>query len=123
MPQSNLILGKYLKIILKDDFNKIVQKHLYLYYNQFYEFESINPNLETNMMRAIFELSRPKRRGKRLESIITFNFDDLIERALSNHRIEHVSIWKEGQAYGIDDLPIFHVHGFLPNKAEIVEPN
>lgn len=123
MPQSNLILGKYLKIILKDDFNKTVQKHLYLNYNFFYEFEPINPNLETNMLKAIVELSRPKRSGKRLESIITFNFDDLIEGALSNHNIEHVSIWKEGQAYGIDKLPIFHVHGFLPNKRDIEEPN
>ncbi len=123
MPQSNLILGKYLKIILKDDFNKTVQKHLYLYYNMFYEFEPINPNLETNMMKAIVELSRPKRSGKRLESIITFNFDDLIECALSNNNIEHVSIWKEGQAYGIDALPIFHVHGFLPNKRDIEEPH
>ena len=123
IPQSNLILGKYLKIILKDDFNKIVQKHLYLDYNQFYEFEPINPNLETNMMKSIVELSRPKRRGNRLESIITFNFDDLIEGALSKHNIEHTSIWKEGQAYGIDALPIFHVHGFLPNKRDIEEPN
>ena len=123
MPQSNLILGKYLKIILKDDFNKTVQKHLYLYYNQFYEYEPINPNLETNMMKAIVELSRPKRRGKRLESIITFNFDDLIEGALSMHNIEHASIWKEGQTYGIDALPIFHVHGFLPNRGDIKEPN
>lgn len=123
MPQSNLILGKYLKLILKDDFNKTVQKHLYLYYNFFYELEPINPNLETNMMKAIVELSRPKRSGKRLESIITFNFDDLIERALSNHNIDHTSIWKEGQAYGIDALPIFHVHGFLPNERDVEEPN
>lgn len=123
MPQSNLILGKYLRIILKDDFNKTVQKHLYFNYNFFYEFEASTPNLETNMMKAIVELSRPRRSGKRLESIITFNFDDLIEGALSNHNIEHVSIWKEGQAYGIDALPIFHVHGFLPNKRDIEEPN
>ncbi len=123
MPQSNLILGKYLKILLKDDFNKTVQKHLYLYYNQFYECEPINPNLETNMMKAIVELSRPKRRGKRLESIITFNFDDLIECALTNHHIEHCSIWKEGQQHEIDALPIYHVHGFLPNRRDFEEPN
>jgi len=123
MPQSNLILGKYLKIILKDDFDKTVQKHLYLNYNFFYEHESVNPNLETNIMNAIVELSRPKRRGKQLESIITFNFDDLIEDALSNHSIEHVTIWKEGQVYGMDALPIFHVHGFLPNKKDFEEPN
>lgn len=123
MPQSNLILGKYLKIILKDDFDKTVQKHLYLNYNSFYEHKPVNPNLETNIMNAIVELSRPKRRGKQLESIITFNFDDLIEDALSNHSIEHVTIWKEGQVYGMDALPIFHVHGFLPNKKNFEEPN
>ena len=108
MPQSNLILGKYLRLVLKNDFEKVVQKHLYL---------------ETNMMKAIVELARPKRRGKRLESIITFNFDDLIECALSKHNIEYCSIWKEGQIYGIDALPIFHVHGFLPNQREIDSPN
>lgn len=123
MPQSNLILGKYLKLILKDDFNKTVQKHLYLNYNFFYEFETFNPHLETNIMKAIVELSRPKRSGKRLESIITFNFDDLIESALSNHNIEHTPIWKEGQTYGIDALPIFHVHGFLSNERDVEEPN
>lgn len=74
-------------------------------------------------MKAIVELSRLKRSGKRLESIITFNFDDLIESALSNHNIEHTPIWKEGQTYGIDALPIFHVHGFLPNERDVEEPN
>lgn len=132
MPQSNLILGKYLRLVLKNDFEKVVQKHLYSYYNQDRDFESsmmvqgheiINYALETNMMKAIVELARPKRRGKCLESIITFNFDDLIECALSKHNIEYCSIWKEGQIYGIDALPIFHVHGFLPNQREIDSPN
>lgn len=132
MPQSNLILGKYLRLVLKEDFEKVVQKHLYLYYNQDRDFELsammqgheiINYALETNMMKAIVELARPKRRGKRLESIITFNFDDLIESALSKHKIEYCSIWKEGQTYGMDALPVFHVHGFLPYQREIDTPN
>lgn len=132
MPQSNLILGKYLRLVLKDDFEKIVKKHLYSNYNQERDIEdaiimqgkvSINYALETNMMKAIVELARPKRNGKRLESIITFNFDDLIENALSQHKIEYCSIWKEGQIHGIDQLPIYHVHGFLPNRKDIHEPN
>lgn len=132
MPQSNLILGKYLRLVLKDDFEKIVKKHLYSNYNQERDFEdaviiqgkvSINYALETNMMKAIVELARPKRNGKRLESIITFNFDDLIENALSQHKIEYCSIWKEGQIHGIDQLPIYHVHGFLPNRKDIQESN
>lgn len=130
MPQSNLILGKYLKMILKDDFYKVVQKHLYLYYNQNRDFEpivqgteAINYALETNMMKAIVELARPKRRGNSLESIITFNFDDLLEHALTKNHIEYCSIWKEGQTHGINELPIYHVHGFLPNERDIKEPN
>lgn len=132
MPQSNLILGKYLQIILKDNFDKIVQKHLYSCYNQKRDSEqssivqghkAISSVLETDMMKAIVELSRPKRRGNRLESIITFNFDDLIECVLSKHHIEHCSIWKEGQIYGVDTLPIFHVHGFLPNQETVDTPN
>lgn len=132
MPQSNLILGKYLRLVLKEDFEKVVQKHLYLYYNQDRDcelstivqgHEIINYALETNMMKAIVELARPKRRGKRLESIITFNFDDLIECALSKHKIEYCSIWKEGQTCGMDALPVFHVHGFLPNQREVDTPN
>ena len=122
MPQSNLILGKYLRLVLKDDFEKIVKKYLYSNYNQERDIEdaiimqgkvSINYALETNMMKAIVELARPKRNGKRLESIITFNFDDLIENALLQHKIEYCSIWKEGQIHGIDQLPIYHVHGIL----------
>lgn len=132
MPQSNLILGKYLRLVLKDDFEKIVKKYLYSNYNQERDIEdaiimqgkvSINYALETNMMKAIVELARPKRNGKRLESIITFNFDDLIENALLQHKIEYCSIWKEGQIHGIDQLPIYHVHGFLPNRKDIQEPN
>lgn len=132
MPQSNLILGKYLRLILKNDFEKVVQKHLYSYYNEYRDMNEsitlqghkpIEHALETNMMNAIVELSRPKRTGKRLESIITFNFDDLIERALSLRNIEYTSIWKEGQTHGIDTLPIYHVHGFLPNNKKIESPN
>lgn len=132
LPQSNLILGKYLKLLLKDNFEEVVRKNLYLGYNHDRDWNEslhmqghrpINYALETSMMKAIIELARPKRTGKRLESIITFNFDDLIEQALSLHNIEHCSIWKEGQMREIDALPIYHVHGFLPDKKEIHSPN
>lgn len=127
-----MILGKYLKLILKNDFEKTVKKYLYTNYNQERDLENaiitigqvpINYALETDMLKAIVELARPKRNGKRLNSIITFNFDDLIENALLQHKVECCSIWKEGQMHGIDELPIYHVHGFLPNKKDIVEPN
>ncbi len=122
MPQSNLILGKYLRLILQDDFERIVQKHLY--YSHFQRGDDvIQSYLDTDMMMAIAELARPKRNGKRLESIITFNFDDVIEQTLQKNNIDHCAIWEEGQTCEIDALPIYHVHGFLPSRKTIDNPN
>lgn len=154
MPESNLILGKYLRILLADDFEKVVQKHLYANYNQkrgldssangsftegsFTEdsstgFSSADGNSErqdltcrdeeTPILKAIAELAHPENSAGRLESIITFNFDDLIEKALANHDINCASIWKEGQTCRPDQLPVFHVHGYLPNQEELDSPN
>ena len=149
MPESNLILGKYLRILLADSFEKVVQKHLYANYNQKRglnsctednSIESISTGVsytgdssteqnltchddETPILKAIVELVHPKNSDGRLESIITFNFDDLIEKALANHGIDCASIWKEGQTCRPDQLPVFHVHGFLPNQEELDSPN
>jgi len=149
MPESNLILGKYLRILLADSFEKVVQKHLYANYNQkrglnsctednstessstgvsYTEDSSTEQNLtchddETPILKAIVELAHPKNSDGRLESIITFNVDDLIEKALANHGIDCASIWKEGQICRPDQLPVFHVHGFLPNQEELDSPN
>ena len=149
MPESNLILGKYLRILLADSFEKVVQKHLYANYNQKRglnsctednSIESISTGVsytgdssteqnltchddETPILKAIVELVHPKNSDGRLGSIITFNFDDLIEKALTNHGIDCASIWKEGQTCRPDQLPVFHVHGFLPNQEELDSPN
>lgn len=104
---SNLITGKYLKLLLADDFEKSVKQQLYAGLKQGY--------LETPMLKAIAALARPKDFGIRLESIITFNFDDLIEKRLSRDGIAHRSVWTEGQAHNPKELPVYHVHGFLPN--------
>ena len=169
MPESNLILGKYLRILLADDFEKVVQKHLYADYNQKRNLTSSTGGSstdsgstgdrstdcssmgisstggsstegssrdgdserqdltcrdeETPILKAIVELAHPENCNGRLESIITFNFDDLIEKALANHGIDCASIWKEGQTCRPDQLPVFHVHGYLPNQEELDSPN
>ncbi|MDO5131900.1 MAG: SIR2 family protein [Eubacteriales bacterium] len=128
-PDSNLILGKYLRILLADDFERIVQKHLYAEYNLSrglrYSAEEgfMYDEAETPILKAIVALARPEKSGSRLDSIITFNFDDLIEKALEKHSIDYTSIWKEGQSGEPDQLPVFHVHGFLPNQEDLDTPN
>lgn len=104
---SNLITGKYLKLLLGDSFEKSVKQQLYA---------NLKPDYwKTDILKAISLLARPQRDGIRLESVISFNFDDLIERRLSHDCTAHRSIWMEGQSNAPKELPIYHVHGFLPN--------
>jgi len=99
---SPLMVAQYLKNGLGTDFVSYVRDALYVR----------NPTSSV-VIDAIVDLCRPQRSRKSLNSIITFNFDDLIEKQLESNSIRHVSIFTEGQRPGTE-LPIYHVHGFLP---------
>ncbi len=105
---SALIIGKYLKSNLGKDFSSELRDALY----------QENPNT-SDIIEAIIELSRPQRDGKPLDSLITFNFDNLIEEALDKNRVKHKAIYAEGMRSKSSELPIFHVHGYLPKKGKI----
>jgi hypothetical protein len=53
------------------------------------------------------------------QSIITYNFDDVMERALRERGIENYSVFGQNQPQRF--FPIYHVHGFIPyaNKDDI----
>src|SRR5262249_12487270 len=76
---------------------------------------------ESRLVSAIVELCRPQRSRETLRSIITFNFDDLLEQFLKEHSIRHRSIYAEGQKPSSHELPIYHVHGFLPERGDIAQ--
>ena len=105
---SSLVVGKYLKNNLGNDFLKELRSSLY----------STNPE-SCDLLNAIIELSRPQRNGKPLDSIITFNFDNLLEENLAKHNIKYKPIYSEGARNSPDELPIYHVHGYLPRKGKI----
>jgi len=107
---SALILGKYLKSNLGKDFSSELRDALY----------QGNPNT-SDVIEAIVELSRPQRDGKPVDSLITFNFDNLIEEALERNRVKHKSIYSEGMRSKASELPIYHVHGYLPRKGRILK--
>lgn len=67
------------------------------------------------------DLCRPQRERKSLHSIITFNFDDVIEQNLEKNKVKYKSISKEGERYLPSELPIYHVHGFLPRKGDLTD--
>lgn len=105
---SALVVGKYLKSNLGNDFLPELRDALY----------SRNPT-SCEIIDIIVELARPQRDGKPLESIITFNFDGLIEEQLGKNNIRHKSISSEDLRNLPNELPIYHVHGFLPRKGRI----
>ena len=105
---SSLILGKYLKNNLGKDFSKYVREALYIK----------NPST-CDVIDAIVELARPQRDGKPLDSIITFNFDGLIEENLLASRIPSRAIYTEAIRHSSDELPIYHVHGYLPRNGKL----
>jgi hypothetical protein len=60
-----------------------------------------------------------------LHSIITYNFDDLLEIALSTTKtgVPFKSIYKPGVHPGDNELAIYHVHGYLPQKGTLTSDN
>ena len=105
---SSLILGKYLKNTLGIDFRKEVRDALY------HQDPKTCP-----MIDGIVDLARPQRDSNPLDSIITFNFDSLIEEQLTQNRIPNKSIFSESIGHESYELPVYHVHGFLPRSGSI----
>ncbi|NVM75175.1 hypothetical protein FHW83_000955 [Duganella sp. SG902] len=107
---SSLIIGKYLKNSLGKDFSKMVRDSLY-----------VKSSKSSDMIDAIIELARPRREGKALDSIITFNFDALVEENLSVAKILNTPIYTEAVKFQPSELPIYHVHGYLPRRGRVSE--
>lgn len=105
---SSLILGKYLKNNLGKDFQGEMRKALY----------SSKPT-SSQVIDAIVRLSRPQRDGRPLDSIVTFNYDCLVEENLTASNIPNRPIFSEAIKHGSHELPIYHVHGYLPRTGRI----
>ena len=60
------------------------------------------------IMRAIGRL------GHKLKSVVTFNFDDLVETALDLDGSVCTSVWTASRLSKIKGVPVYHPHGFLP---------
>jgi len=105
---SALVVAQYLKNGFGDDFLETVRRALY----------AAAPN-SSDLLDAIVDLCRPQRSRESLNSIITFNFDDLIEFNLELNHIKHCPIFSEGHKADRSELPIYHVHGYLPRTGAI----
>jgi len=116
-----LIAGRYLNNFYRSEtvpfaFENAVRNALY---------QNLEENKESSILLEIRKLCLAVGKSPNLRGIITYNFDDLIEQDLekSGSDIKFRSIFAPGNHPDDDELPIYHVHGFLPHKANIDSKN
>lgn len=113
--QSALMSARYLRKGLdkntseSKEFTQAITKNLYGLRNE-------KRKLDSDLIKSIVEMCMPKRTGAKIKSVVTYNFDDLIERQLKSQSIQYYSIFSDTDILDPDELPIFHVHGFLPQN-------
>lgn len=123
LPSSNIILGKYLKLMLGQDFEKVLKECLYDSLGETDTYFGKRTYKETPLLQALIKLIRPRRNKGNVESVISFNFDSLIEDTLDKYGIDNQAIYDEGVVVSSTKIPIYHVHGYLPRLANIKTSN
>ena len=73
-----------------------------------------NINLNSQLLNAIAKICTPRRSYSGINSIVTYNFDDLLERKFLDREIDFNSVYREDDMTAHDKLNIYHVHGYLP---------
>lgn len=79
-----------------------------------YELRNKDLAIDSRLFRAIAATCMPRRTGARVRSVVNYNFDDLLEKQLTRTGIAYRSVYTETEVYDPDELPVYHVHGFLP---------
>lgn len=95
-----------------EEYNRIVHDALY----------EKKVKLNTKLLVALSSLCTPSRTKIGIKGIVTYNFDDIIERRLKKDKVDYNTIYNEQGVSTPERLSVFHVHGFLPqHKVEEVE--
>lgn len=115
---SPLIAGRYLQRNYEEkkrSFEEEVRKTLY---------ENLDINQPSELMDEIVNFCVAPGKSPNIDSIISYNFDDILEQRLSKVGIKVP--FKPIFGIGMNpngDLPIYHVHGYLPQKGKLSENN
>lgn len=73
---------------------------------------------KSKLIQTIGKLCIPTRTGAKIRSIITYNFDNLIEQHLETINLKYKSVFLDNDKYENEQLPIYHVHGYIPNDID-----
>jgi len=91
-------------------FRERVRERLYAAYHQIRQRPQARP---VTTLGAVADLVKRAAGRGHVQAVVTFNFDDLLERALQQRRVRHHVIHDGARATGAG-IPVIHPHGFLP---------
>jgi len=116
---SPLIAGRYLQKYFENNntsFEEEVRKILY---------QEIERETASKLMDEIIRYCIAPGKSPNLNSIITYNFDDILEYHIQKSSLDlpYKSIYGKGMDVDTGELPIYHVHGYLPEKGKLSEAN
>lgn len=104
---SSIIMGRYIRRLFKDD-KRLLQKAIHY---RLYRKKTIG-DIKSDTIKKICELV--KENQEKVKSIITYNYDDLIEQQLANIGVTTSSVFDTHEPD--HRFPVYHVHGILDQK-------
>ena len=108
----DIIIRKLKSGLHEGEFGRILYECLY---NQLDGANIRNPFESASENETLTEITALAGQPDRtLNSIITYNFDDLLEQSFSSKNISYTSIYETKTFPEIGSVPIYHPHGFLP---------
>lgn len=116
---SPLIAGRHLQNHFENNnkqFETEVRKLLY---------SNLNEDFKSELMQEILKICIAPGKSPNLNSIITYNFDDILETTLNESVIDlpYKPIFGNGIDVETGELPIYHVHGYLPRTGNLNDSN
>jgi hypothetical protein len=110
IPPSPIIVARILQNSLKDKFPDKLKKQLY---------DGTLKSDTSDLVREIGTLCMPKRNRLGIVGVVNYNFDDLLETELDNRGVSYRVVVCESDEPSKSELPIYHVHGYLPRTSAI----
>ncbi|KHE72314.1 hypothetical protein LD39_05195 [Halobacillus sp. BBL2006] len=115
-PSSPLISAR----IIEEDFKKQNSSKSFKEIIRDALYSQINREADSSTIKELLQFCIAPGKSPNLDSIITYNYDDVLETVLNSSDVEipYKSIYKLGMNPKNGELPIYHVHGYLPQYAD-----
>ncbi|SPU51037.1 SIR2 family protein [Bordetella trematum] len=116
---STITLARYIRKGMSSALSAERNKFIDSVTKQLYGLRDRRFSISSELIKEIVNMCTPLRSGAKVRGVVTYNFDDLLEKVLVDREIAHRSIFEEEDLADPEELPVYHVHGFLPeNRSE-----